>query len=979
MPAAGKGIHLPDASRAQLGDLHRDRVFIALAAAGVLLLVIVSIVVVVQVAHQFSSARETRDAIRQTRLIGVQLQTVFSTLQDAETGERGYVITGQREFLDPFYDAQHSLEPKLKELLRLVAHDPLSQDYRQLAARAREQLAFLQRVVEQRDRDGVTAAASPAIQQLGKAQMDGIREVVERLHQSGDRSLNERLDMTTKRSADAESMALSWIAAAGLFGVISGVLLTQHMRRRRRTDRELTTIYGLLRATLDSIAQGIAVFDAQWQLLAWNSRFIELRGIDVQVVHRGVTLEELMSDAAPVKYKNEFAANAEMLLRRLRQHETFTDEIERGDGIVIETRGTPMPGGNYVLTYMDVTPLKRSELAHRDQATRLTAILDNAMDAIITINESGSIESFSRGAERLFGWEAREILRRDINLLMQVPHTIGHDAGIQGYLPGGQAPVLGTRRQLEAKHKEGHTLPVELSLSEMRLAGRRVFVGVLRDLTERLEVDRLKNEFISTVSHELRTPLTSISGSLGLLAAGVTGELPVKARRLVDIARQNSERLVRLINDILDLEKAEAGKLALRFEVQSLRGIVEQVIEANRPYAQSFGASIELDADSIDHDVNVDRDRVIQVLTNLVSNAAKVSPRDGVVRIRIDAVADSARVTISDQGPGLPDEFRSRVFQKFAQVDGSDSRNRSGTGLGLSIAKTLIERLGGRIGFDSVAGRGAQFHITLPVVTPHEPVQTAAITQDANPAVLICEDDPDMASVLTELLRADHIYSEIASSARAALIALRVRHFDVALMDLNLPDADGLDLVAQLRNDDATRHLPIIAITARMQSESDRNTVCALQIADWLQKPVDPRRLLAAVRGAARGGLRHMKILHVEDDESLGKIVEAVLESDAQVTSARSVARARQLLEDHSYDLIILDLALQDGSGLELLADQRQPLPPILLYSASEAGPDVAARVQATLVKSRDSVDQLLQTVRRLSQPPPRAAKEEQL
>jgi DNA-binding response OmpR family regulator len=153
-----------------------------------------------------------------------------------------------------------------------------------------------------------------------------------------------------------------------------------------------------------------------------------------------------------------------------------------------------------------------------------------------------------------------------------------------------------------------------------------------------------------------------------------------------------------------------------------------------------------------------------------------------------------------------------------------------------------------------------------------------------------------------------------------------------------------------------------------VQSDSDRNTVCALQIADWLQKPVDPRRLLAAVRGAAHGSARYINILHVEDDESLGKIVEAVLESDAQVTSARSLARARQLLEDHSYDLIILDLALQDGSGLDLLADQRQPLPPILLYSASEVGPDLAARVQATLVKSRDSVDQLLQTVRRLSQ-----------
>src|SRR5262245_48336312 len=185
-----------------------------------------------------------------------------------------------------------------------------------------------------------------------------------------------------------------------------------------------------------------------------------------------------------------------------------------------------MPGGNYIVTYTDVTALKRSEAAYREQATRLSSILDNVVDAIVTINESGSIESWSKGAERLFGYTEAEVLRRNVHILMPDPHSSAHDGYIRRYLQTGESRIMGQRRDVEARHRDGSAIPVDIGISEMWIGSRRLFIAVLRDISQRLEVEQLKSGFVSTVSHELRTPLTSISGSLGLLAGGVAGAMP---------------------------------------------------------------------------------------------------------------------------------------------------------------------------------------------------------------------------------------------------------------------------------------------------------------------------------------------------------------------------------------------------------------------------------------------------------------------
>jgi PAS domain S-box-containing protein len=752
----------------------------------------------------------------------------------------------------------------------------------------------------------------------------------------------------------------------------AGALLVWHAQRRVRAERAARESLALLQSTMENVSQGVAVFDTHQQLIAWNARYVELRGLNPTQLHAGMSWTDIIGVGAKLVVRDQTGVRDAYAVPGIMAAGRSIDvEASRADGAVLQVRGQRMPDGNYIVTYTDVTALKLSETAYRDQATRLSSILDGVVDAIVTINESGSIESWSRSAEQLFGYTAAEVLRRNVRVLMPEPHSSAHDGYIRRYMQTGERRIMGQRREVEALHKDGRRIPVDLGISEMRIGSRRLFIGIIRDLSSRQEIEQLKSGFVSTVSHELRTPLTSISGSLGLLAGGIAGALPGKAARLIDIAKLNCERLVRLINDILDLERAESGRLELRLAAQRLKPIVRQAIEANRAYAQNFGATIELAGDSDDASVLVDHDRLVQVLTNVLSNAAKFSPRGGVVSVAIRTDADSVRVSVRDQGPGIAPEFQPRIFQRFAQADSSDSRAKGGTGLGLSIAKTIVGQLGGSIGFDSTPGEGATFHITLPMRQEVSTPVRAADNVLAGPAVLLCEDDPDVARAVANVLEAAGMCVSAVPSVRQAKIALSQARYDMALVDLHLADADGLEFVSELRSQNATRALPVIIMTARARTSADDDRFGTLQLADWLQKPIDPSRLLDAIHNVLlelRG--RRARILHVEDDESLTELVEELLSDEAEVVRAHSLAQARTHVETQRFDLVILDAALGDGSGLDLLPTLRgagRTAPPVILYSATEPSRDLSERVQAALVKSRDSVDHLLATVRRLA------------
>ncbi|WP_020185404.1 ATP-binding protein [Methylopila sp. 73B] len=494
----------------------------------------------------------------------------------------------------------------------------------------------------------------------------------------------------------------------------------------------------------------------------------------------------------------------------------------------------------------------------------------------------------------------------------------------------------------------------------------RVFVSA-RDISERKRVERMKTEFVSTVSHELRTPLTSIAGSLGLLAEGVAGPLGDKARHLIGIAHANSLRLVRLINDILDIEKIEAGRMAFDLGPVALEALVEDAVNGLRGYAQSFDVHVEVVGGTEATIVRGDADRLSQVATNLISNAIKFSPKGETVTVTIDVDGAAARLRVRDRGPGVPIGFRPHVFSKFAQADGSDSRRKGGTGLGLAIVKEIVERHAGSVGFVSEPGEGAEFQVRLPRIR-EERATASAPALDRRPCILVCEDDAIIGAILSEQLSDAGFRTILATTVRSAKAAATA-DVQAILVDLRLPDGHGITLIRDLRASAATAMTPIIVVSAEADAGRRDARAAMLDVVAWLEKPVDVQRLSGLLRDRLRPRGGRPKILHVEDDADLCKVVAAAVTPIADVVSARSLIEARARLVDTAFDLAIIDVALGDGSGLELLADLEATTPrpiPAIIFSAHDVDGDVAPQAAAALTKSRTSLSALVDAVRRL-------------
>lgn len=358
--------------------------------------------------------------------------------------------------------------------------------------------------------------------------------------------------------------------------------------------------------------------------------------------------------------------------------------------------------GTAIDTMLDQIVFDRNALQSSED--RLRTVFESVADGILVYDDKGFVRAYNTACEDIFVRPRASVIGKPLLHLISPP---GHRAFHNGLPHDGLIETIGLR-------PDGSEFDMEMSLSEMPLKGEHQTIAIVRDVTERKRVESLKSEFISVVSHELRTPITSIQGALGLILGGVTGSVPKNVRDMIDMCKRNSDRLLALINDILDMDKISSGNMAFNFEPSTAQGILDDAVGLNASYAEAHQVSFRSQC-TTDAKVLIDADRIQQVLSNLLSNASKFSEPGDVIILSAEQTGSVIRFAVTDTGPGIPDHYADKIFDRFTQVEEANTRKVAGTGLGLSISKSIVERHHGTIGVNSELGLGSTFWFELPV------------------------------------------------------------------------------------------------------------------------------------------------------------------------------------------------------------------------------------------------------------------------
>ena len=465
-------------------------------------------------------------------------------------------------------------------------------------------------------------------------------------------------------------------------------------------------------------------------------------------------------------------------------------------------------------------------------------------------------------------------------------------------------------------------------------------------LTQRSQLDTLKDEFISTVSHELRTPLTSIRGSLGLLSSGIMGDLDPKAQNLLRIAVTNTDRLIRLINDILDLERMESGRAPLQIRRCSLRDLVQQAADTMAGMAHEATVRIVLESPPASTSPEAlyfdgDSDRILQVLTNLLSNAIKFSPPASTIRVHVEATSDSIVLKVSDEGRGIPSDKLDSIFDRFHQVEPSDSRRKSGTGLGLAICRTIVQQHSGSIWAQRNLGPGTTLYVMIPRTARSSDAVVPTLVLPlprGEGSILVCDDDPSIRTVIREHLTRQGYTVIEATSGEEAIFLASESPVEAILLDLYMPGLSGWETLQRLRDNPATSLIPVVILSVLSPVLRSQLTGGAQ---GWVQKPFNENLLFAELGRVLHRGEGPAQILLVEDDEDLASVVIASFEQ-AHVTVDHASTRQQAIRRcvARRPDLLILDLTLPDGDGFSFVEWLReQPglrTLPLVVYSGRE-------------------------------------------
>jgi PAS domain S-box-containing protein len=647
----------------------------------------------------------------------------------------------------------------------------------------------------------------------------------------------------------------------------------------------------------------------------------------------------------------------------------------------------------------DITERKRAEEYVRENEARLRAIVETAVDGIITIDEQGIIASFNPAASRLFGYEADEILGKPVNILIPGPHQAAHDKYLANYLRTGIKKIIGIGRELEGLRKDGSVFPMELTVSETVLFGRRIFTGIVRDISERKRQEQLrrdkeaaesanraKSQFLANMSHELRTPLNAIIGySEILLEEGNEGGGHSDWAGDLTKVQSAGKQLLGLINDILDISKIEAGKMTLTLESFDVMDLIDEVAATLQPAVLRSGNRFEVECAPEIGAMLADRNKVRQCLLNLLSNAVKFTEK-GIVRLRISRHEDEAGVEclifeVRDTGIGMTEEQMGRLFQVFSQADVKTSIKYGGTGLGLAISRRLCVMMGGDILVESEAGKGSVFSMRLPAQVREENAETLAVTvhaaesSEGRDVVLVIDDDPVARELLFRTLQADGYFVVSAAQGEEALALARQYRPIAITLDLLMPGMDGWSILTAIKSDSQLKDTPVVIVT--VLDDTAKSAGIVLGANEFLTKPVD-RAVLVRTIGKYRSKSTSVNIgpiLVVEDDEPTRQMVSRTLQKEGwAVAEAVDGRDAMEAVVVKMPSAIVLDLLMPRMDGFQFVAEfQKLPgglsVPIVVLTSMTLSNEDRArlrGGVLSILSKGEGSRQELVQQLRKI-------------
>ena len=925
------------------------------------------------VASYFTISRliETARTGDQTEETLVLLERMASSIKTAEAATRQYLLTGDLADRKKIDLARNGLVDAVSRLRR--THLPEQPALDALLAQ-RTTLALQSAAVRQ-----------STGQQAGAAILLG--DISQQLRQRTDDLLDaarNRENLEWQNSQATAQRHAQWaqrlIIAAGLLllAMLAWVvyMVKHYEKERKRVEAQLRDSEAMSRMVTEGMAESVITTNSDDIVLEANAAALQLFSYEKSELI-GRDASELVPERLRRQYKEataELRAHPETF--RIAGREVRSMRKDGSEFLISASFGDVQVGGRRLFTAVihDITESKRVAQALRASELHLRQITDTVPALIADLDREQRFCFHNKAYEEIFGLSFEQING----------HTLAEVLGQAAYEPV-QDKVQEVLKGYVVRYERTQILPHNVSrdyamqyfprygegAEEGKVLG---FYSLGTDITELKRIDRMKTEFVSTVSHELRTPLTSIRGALGLIAGGVAGPLPEAAKTLVDIAKNNCERLIRLINDILDNEKIESGKMRLDSQVADIGKLVRQAVVAIEGFAGQHQVQVLLQAPDEPLQVRLDSDRIIQVLTNLLSNAVKFSSPKSAVQVKITRVAKGVRVDVTDHGPGIPEEFRSRIFQKFSQADSSDTRQKGGTGLGLNISRMLVEKMGGHIGFSSQAGAGATFFFEMPEWhAPSRPLQLCGAPVASRPRILICEGDADVAKLISRMLDKASFEFDIAYCVEQAMACLARKRYDAVTIDLKLPGAQGVAFISALRGDEKTRCLPVVVISAMAAQGQLQLNQKPLMVSDWLEKPIDETLLIRSLRCAIAGlAAGNPHILHVEDDLDIQRVVAAMAQDFATFEFAATLDQARACLRARRFDLVLLDLTLGEDSGWELVGDidALDPRPPVIVFSARDVASTTGAQTQAVLVKALTSDAELLHTIRRVLNTP---------